>query len=78
MTAEEKRREELEAIEQERRAFERRHKAFIAVHRQFYPLGNGSPTTESLRELDAAEDEWQAAKERIDQIVHEIRSGQRR
>jgi hypothetical protein len=77
-TPEEQRREEEEAIEQERTAFHRRQKAFLAVHRQFLPFGNGVPSVDSLNEMDEAEAEWRRAVAVCDRIRDEIRSGRRR
>lgn len=77
-TSERNRREEQAAIERERKAFERRHKAFLGVHKQFLPLGNGTPTDDSMNELDRADVEWKAANAELERIVQEIRSGKRR
>ena len=77
-TPEEQRTEESAALDRERRAFERRQTAFIAVTKQFYPHGNGQPTTVDLDELDAANAEWELAKSDIDRITNEIRTGKRR
>jgi hypothetical protein len=77
-TPEENREEEDQAIDRERAAFERHQKALTAVTRQFYPIGNGVPTRESLDEADAAEEEWEAARAVVERISAEIRSGKRR
>lgn len=70
--------EERAALESERKAFERRQAALAAVTRQLYPSGNGQPAKADLDELDAAWDEWNAAKAIVDRIADEIRSGKRR
>lgn len=77
-TPEAQREEELAALARERNAFDRRQKACFAVQRQFLPSGNGMPSTDSMDELDAAEQEWRAATAEIDRITQEILSGKRR
>lgn len=77
-TPNEQRKEEQVALDNERKAFERRQKAFLAVHRQFYPIGNGSPATGDLNELDAADKSWLDAKAVVEKMVQEIRSGIRK
>ena len=74
----EQRKEEIESIKRERKAFERRQAAWIAVHRQFIPFGNGRPTSASMEEFDAAEKEWRGACAVMERIAEEIRSGKRR
>ena len=77
-TSEEQRKEEIESIERERKAFERRQAAWLAVHRQLIPFGNGQPTSNSLEEFEAAEKEWREACVVMEHIAQEIRSGKRR
>ncbi len=77
-TQEEQRKEETEAIENERAAFERRRDAIIKVQRHFYPVGNGMPTTADMDELEAADKDWKSAQAVVERIVDEIRTGKRR
>ena len=77
-TQEEQRKEEEEAIENERRAFHRRRDAIFKVQRQFSPVGNGVPAQADMDELDAADKDWKASQVVVERIVEEIRSGKRR
>jgi hypothetical protein len=76
-TPKENREEERASIERADATFKRRQDAFFKVHRQFYPYGNGNPTEDSMKELDEAEADWQAAQAEMDRISQEIRSGKR-
>jgi len=71
------REEEEEVSERYGVAFERMRDAQLAVTRQFYPLGNGSPTPESLAAADKARGEFDAIKREFDRIADEIRTGKR-
>lgn len=78
MTSHEQHREERDALERERIAFQRLQTTLFAVQRQFYPLGNGIPTDESIVKFEAAKCEWDTAQAEVNRIVEEIRTGQRR
>ena len=77
MSPDQQREEEQIAIDRAQHAFERRQRAFIAVHRQFFPFGNGVPSEESMDELDAAEAELLEANKQIDRISFEIKTRKR-
>ena len=77
-TPEENRQEENATIERADAAFKRHQHAFLKVHAQLCPIGNGSPTENSMKALDEAEAEWKAAAADMDRITQEIRSGKRK
>jgi hypothetical protein len=57
--------EEETAFERVEQAFTRLQAAWQAVHHRLMLAGHGQITTEIIRELDAAEEEWLAAREPI-------------
>lgn len=69
--------EESNILERERSAFQRFQTASLAGSRQFLPLGNGTPTDESLVESEAAKREWDTAKAEMTRIAEEKRTGKR-
>jgi hypothetical protein len=69
--------EELQVLVRMEDAFQRRQTAFFAVHSQWLPHGDGSPSQASLDELDAAEAAWRAAQAEMERLAQEIRAGRR-
>ena len=59
------RREDEGALERADRAFARLQTAWQDAHCRILSTGNGQITLESIRELDAAEEDWLAAREAI-------------
>jgi DNA-binding transcriptional regulator YiaG len=72
-----KRNEEHRAMLHMDQAFHRRQEAILRLNEQWLPRGNGVPTDDALNEFDAAEADFQSAKEECDRIAKQIRSGQR-
>lgn len=72
-----KRNEEHRAMVRWEEAFQRKQDAYFALNRQWLPHGNGLPTEASISEVDAAEEEFRAAKAEVDRITQEIRTGKR-
>jgi transcriptional regulator with XRE-family HTH domain len=72
-----KRNEEHSALLRLEEAFQRKQEAYLRLNGQWLPHGNGSPTHESLAEVDAAEEEFRAAQAQVDRITQEIRAGKR-
>jgi DNA-binding transcriptional regulator YiaG len=66
--------DEHRAMKRMEEAIDWKRDAHAAVFKQWLPHGSGTPTEESLDKLDAAEKEFQAAKEEIDRITAEIRA----
>ena len=72
-----KRNEEHRVMLRMDQAFHRRQEAMLALNEQWLPRGNGSPTEDSLNELDAAEEEFLIAQAECDRISKEIRTEKR-
>jgi HPt (histidine-containing phosphotransfer) domain-containing protein len=70
--------EQLEVLAEQEEVWQRRQKVFYAVHCQFAPHGSGVPSNESMKEFDAAEEEWRKVQKEVQRIVDEIRSGKRK
>jgi len=77
-TPDENRQEENALTGQAEAAFRRRQDAFLRVHAQLYPIGDGRPTEDSMKDMDEAESEWKAVAAEMERITQEIRSGKRK
>lgn len=56
-------------------AFQRQQEALFNLNEQLLPFGNGLPKDESVTELNAAQEEFRAAKAEVDRIAQKIRAG---
>jgi len=74
----EQRDDEDMAIARAQNAHQRYQDAIFAVMHQMIPHGNGVLTQAILDDLDAARAEDNAARENLDRILDEIRTGKRR
>lgn len=66
--------EEHRALLRLEEAIDWQREAHAAVFKQWEPIGKGVPTEESLDDLDAAEQEFRAAKSVMDRITEERRA----
>jgi hypothetical protein len=72
-----KQNEQLRALLRLDRAFNRQQDAFYELNGQWSPHGSGVPTSESIREVEAAQKEFRDAQAEVDRITREILAGKR-